>query len=294
MKIRTTLFIFLITTGTFCHIRAEDPVLAPEPAPKTVSPGRLRADLEGKWRAEGLTLVPYKLNYFFPWSYNHTSHGTTRSRARSVEAKFQFSVKVLLVDDILHYPAHLYFGYTQLAMWQLWDRDRSAPFRDTNYEPELILTLDTRGSMQGFEIPQVDIGLVHQSNGTDGVDSRAWNRLYARAIFDGGRRVSVAVRPWLRIPESNSSDENPNISNYMGYGDVTLSYILKNHVLAVMMRNNLSTGNNRGALNVDYSFPLSSNLTGLVQYFTGYGESLVDYDRPNDRISVGLALSTLH
>lgn len=255
------------------------------------TPGEVRADIERQWRDEGLSLVPYKSNYFFPYTYNTSPHSTSRNRAQEEEAKFQFSVKVLLLNEMFRQPLHLYFGYTQLALWQFYDRGRSAPFRDINYEPELLVSFDPQGHVHGFAIPQIDVGLVHQSNGVTDPDSRSWNRIYARMVLDRGK-WSLSLRPWYRIPDSKRRDDNPDITTYMGYGEATLSYVRKNHVLSIMGRNNFRARRNKGALNVEYSFPLTRNLTGLLQYFTGYGESLIDYNRPNNRFSIGLALSS--
>jgi phospholipase A1 len=113
--------------------------------------------------------------------------------------------------------------------------------------------------------------------------------VYANFLFDRDG-IALGFKPWIRLASLDNKD-NPDIGHYMGYGEVTVSYFRKNHVLSAMFRNNLRFNRNRGAFEMDYSFPLSRTLTGLLQYFTGYGESLIDYNRPNNRFSIGLALS---
>ena len=54
-----------------------------------------------------------------------------------------------------------------------------------------------------------------------------------------------------------------------------------------MLRNNFSVHHNRGALQLEWSFPLLEWVSGYVQYFLGYGESLLDYDHSVNRIGVG-------
>ncbi len=225
-------------------------------------------------------------------AYNTSPHPSSRNRQQYQEAKFQISFKVLLYRNISRSNAHLYFGYTQLAFWQVYDQKRSAPFRDTNYEPELILTFVNNRKLAGMNLRHTDFGIAHQSNGTIPPDSRSWNRIYAKFFFDRDG-FSFTLKPWLRLHDSPSRNDNRDIDRYMGYGEATISYGWKNHILSVLLRNNVER-KNRGAVQVDYTFPLTNTVTGLLQYFSGYGESLLDYNRPNNRFSIGVALSDWH
>jgi len=280
MPIFRRLFIFVLFTTTLGMGHAE-------------SVWEERATQEQRWREEGLSMIPHQLNYFFPFTYNTTPHSTSDHPEQHKEAKYQISFKVLLMKDLFKSNAHLYFGYTQLAFWQVYDQNRSAPFRDINHEPEVILRFDANREWSGIVMRQVDWGLVHQSNGTGPPDSRTWNRVYAKFFFDRDR-VAFTLKPWLRFHDAPAQKDNPDIDDYMGYGEATLSYGWKNHIVSMMVRNNLHLHDNHGAFRLDYTFPLTRNLTGLLQYFTGYGESLVDYNRANNRYSVGIALSQWH
>ena len=76
----------------------------------------------------------------------------------------------------------------------------------------------------------------------------------------------------------------------MGPGEIWGYYLVKKHRFGVMLRNNFQTDKNRGALQLEWSIPLSEKISGYIQYFTGYGESMLDYDHDVNRISIGLIL----
>ena len=77
----------------------------------------------------------------------------------------------------------------------------------------------------------------------------------------------------------------------MGNGELYFLRPMKNHMFSVMLRNNFNWDENRGAVEINYSFPLTPRIKGFVQYFNGYGESLIDYNVYQERIGFGIKLS---
>jgi len=183
----------------------------------------------------------------------------------------------------------LWFGYTQQSFWQLYNFEDSSPFRETNYEPELLLNVRTRFDILGLTGRFINVGINHQSNGQSDPLSRSWNRIVGSVGLER-KRFSLLVKGWYRIPESSKDDDNPDIEKYLGYGEIWGYYFLKEHRFGAMLRNNFSVHHNRGALQVEWSFPLLEWVSGYVQYFLGYGESLLDYDHRVNRIGIGLIL----
>ena len=123
--------------------------------------------------------------------------------------------------------------------------------------------------------------------------SRSWNRIYADFIFEHDD-LYFSFKPWLRIPEDDDDDDNRDITDYMGNFELLGVYKLpRNQTFGLMLRNNLdfSGGENRGAVQVDYSFPISGNLRGYLQWFNGYGESLIDYDAKVNSLGAGIQIS---
>lgn len=212
------------------------------------------------------------------------------------ELKFQVSFKAELVsrhafDRIGVTPllrplgidsARLWFGYTQRVHWQVYNVSASRPFRETNYEPEAILTLGRGNEGEGFKL--VNLGLVHQSNGRTGADSRGWNRLYAQGGWEWGR-LSVLARLWYRIPEKPEDDDNPDIKQYLGNGDLVARYqTAGGYVSALLVR--------RGFVQLDWATPLMDVLGAArlhLQVSSGYGESLIDYNHNQTTLGVGVS-----
>lgn len=204
------------------------------------------------------------------------------------ELKFQISAKYPIATNLFGGDENLFFAYTNRSFWQMYNSN-SAPFRETNHEPELFLSLKNDWQVFGFTNSIVQVGIVHQSNGRAATLSRSWNRLFASFIFEKDNMI-VGFKPWYRIKEDITEDNNPDIEDYMGVFELTGVYKKNQHTFSVMVRNNLQS-NNRGAIQLDWVFPLSNYLSGYIQVFDGYGESLIDYDYHQKSIGLGVTLS---
>ena len=214
-----------------------------------------------------------------------------------VEARFRFSLKAQLNGrDLLLRDDALSFGLTLDAFWQLYDASDSRPIRETVYTPELFYTKPLPRAPLGGDTSLL-LGFVHQSNGRDVGLSRGWNRLYAGLIHERGD-FAATLRAWYRIPEEAKDDpedprgdDNPDIVDYLGHGDLFLLARRGDREYGALARLNPSTGH--GALRLSHTFPLNRRFRGLVEYFVGYGDSLIDYDHFQQRVGVGVALTDL-
>lgn len=212
------------------------------------------------------------------------------------ELKFQVSLKAELVsrhafDQLGVTPllghvgidsVRLWFGYTHRVNWQMYNAGASRPFRETNYEPEAILTFGTGNEGDGFKL--VNLGLVHQSNGRVESDSRGWSRVYAQGGWEWDR-VSVLARVWHRLPESAEDDDNPDIKRYLGHGDLVTRYqTASGYVSSLLVR--------RRFVQLDWATPLLATLGAArlhVQLSSGYGETLIDYNHKQTTIGLGVS-----
>ncbi|WP_461148365.1 phospholipase A [Spirosoma pulveris] len=203
------------------------------------------------------------------------------------EARFQLSLKVKIIQGIFGKHGDLWVGYTQKSHWQIYNTTFSRPFRETNYEPEVILNFATNFSFLGFKTRMLGISFNHQSNGRALPLSRSWNRIIAQAGFERGKWV-VLLRPWFRLPDSE--DENPAVADYIGRADATVIYRTGRHLFSVVGSHSLRGGaKNRGQVQFDWTFPVTGNLRGDLQILHGYGETLIDYN--HKQTTIGLAVS---
>lgn len=270
-------------------------------------------------------LQPYATNFLLPLSYGwqkpprtyesippnevSTSPGVSSTHDKRTEIEFQLSVKKQLSYDLFGFNEYINIAYTQKVWWQRYAY--SGPFRETNYLPEVFVSLPTSQKIsESAGLKGLQLGFLHESNGQEGYRSRSWNRLYATGRWQW-KNLFVATRVWYRLPEdekpaeyyagsmgaegaNEEGDDNPDIQNYMGYGDIKLDYLYKNSQFGLLLRNNLRRASeNKGAVEFNYSYPFmdSSNTFWYIKLFKGYGESLIDYNRDVTKAAVGLSFS---
>lgn len=272
-----------------------------------------RIEKEKATQTNEFVITPHKQNYILPFTHNDSPNQTPWARQQyypdiddpveHAEAKFQISMKVPLNYDDMFLPNDgLYFGFTLKSFWQLYNSDVSAPFRDTNYRPEMFYQTPLPFEKWGGTF-FTRVGFEHESNGRSQYLSRSWNRIYAGLGFQKDNWL-VYAQPWYRLPEDekeddgdpntppeSEGDDNPNIDDFLGHYEIHGVYSYESYEFSTLLRQNFSTG--KGAIETNFSFPLWGRLKGMVQYFNGYGESLIDYDHHIQRIGVGILLTDL-
>ncbi len=261
-----------------------------------------RFNSERKMAYEPFVITPHKMNYFLPITYSDNLNSAAYDDYRNwsqhfndTEAKLQISFKVpLLTNDLFHEGDAIAFGFTLQSWWQVYTKELSRPFRETNYNPELFyftpLGLEISGGKTGLFL-----GIEHQSNGQSQQLSRSWNRIYTNFIFAKGN-YALSFRPWWKIPEGDklttpeeAGNDNPDISKFMGNFELMMVYKWGNYEFSAKGRENFTTNN--GAIEIGITFPLSGKLRGYFQYFSGYSESLIDYNHSQERFGIGVALN---
>ena len=237
-------------------------------------------------------LYPYDTNYII---YTQTSDLNKEAiasydwaeNARKDEVKFQLSYGVSAVAwdfrPELGVGCVLYAkigGNCPIAR-------RVLPFRETNYEPQLFLGFATDYNFAGWTLRDVEMGYNHDSNGRSDPTSRSWNRLYTRLMAENGNWL-VEVKPWYVV---GNTDDNPDITKYMGYYQLKIGYHLGDAVLSAKGQYNWNTG--YGGAELGLSYPITKHVRLYTQVYSGYGESLIDYNFNQTRVGVGVMLNDL-
>lgn len=220
---------------------------------------------------------------------------------KTPNAKFQvsFAYQLLNRDGSLATAAPalkgLNLAYTQTSLWD-WNT-ASATFYDTSYKPEFFYVWRNVTSAQPTNWFQLDLqgGVKHESNGKGGVDSRSLNLAYLRPKVtlgnDDAFQLTVQPRAWVYVGDLN---ENRDIDDYRGYVDLrtTLGWRRGLQLSAI---GRMGKDGNHQSLQLDLTYPTmklfgSFSLYLNVQYFTGYGESLLGYNQRSEALRVGFAI----
>lgn len=282
---------------------AHEPSAAAGTAEAETSPldRRWELDPELKEKQGSFHIRAYRPVYLLPafWTsdINHRPHSPAPGHDAieprnldALEAKYQISLKTKVWQNIVGDNGDLWMGYTQVSHWQVYNSGESRPFRETTYEPDATLMFRTDYDVLGWKGRLFGIGLDHQSNGRSNPFSRSWNRVMFDIGLDREGWV-LMLRPWWRIAETRDVDDNPDISDYMGRGDVMLTRLWNGHEITLLARHSLRGGDrSHGALELDWAFPIAEELRGHVQLFDGYGESLIDYNHRAWYFGLGVSL----
>lgn len=260
-------------------------------------------DGEGNPDVSGIRrLEPYRKNYVLI-RYTSKANQLPNSPApnhsvatpypyQKVETKFQFSAKSEIgnyrdLEFIGFKNFRLWGAFTQQSYWNAFNVSNSSPFRESNYEPELIGTFGT-GNAQGWKL--LNLGFSHQSNGRPNPDSRSWNRLYAQGGWEWDE-IYMMARGWWRIPENVAKDDNPDITRYIGHAEIVTHWSSgQDDEVILLLRSNLNPHGQKGFMQLDWASPFKIGHSSQLnfQFTTGYGDSLIDYNHYQTTLGIGI------
>ena len=248
-------------------------------------------------------LLPHRGSYFIPLNYNNSPNRDVYQSIsteapfsergeynRHYEAEFQVSFAVLVDRDFLGSSYNIFAGYTQKSWWQIYNSDWSRQFRETNYNPELFARklFDETPQWAGINLIAFDLGYMHQSNGQIQELSRSWDRLFVRAILNYQNILFIPTL-WYRLPDGDGIDENPDTKEFIGHGELVLTYLYKKHQWDLK----IIPGTEKQGVEVSHSYPIKRGLRLYEKIKYGYGHSLIDYDHSTESIGIGITLSNL-
>lgn len=221
----------------------------------------------------------YKYNYFTVG----TAVGTKPTRTNS-DVKFQISLAYRITNGTLPWGTFLNIIYTQKTFWNVFEN--SLPMHDLNFNPGIAWTKPFFSKDR--YVGKMTLLIEHESNGRDSIQSRSWNRVSFCGSAVISDQLMVHAKLWIPIIDGQN---NKDILDYCG--------ILQHGVVYTTPNQNFQFGLTlvkRKGWNLNYNTIVDAcwrinkkaNLNLFAQYYNGYGENLLDYNRFHSRLRVGI------
>ena len=255
-----------------------------------------------EYKSGAFGLRTYKPNYIV-LSYNSVAPSGPKGANKNLESKFQISLRADYETHWFDFTQIWSAVYTQVSYWQLFSS--SSPFREIIYKPELFVTFPLYNRLDSIHMKSFTLGYKHASNGQPdgnfnireypngpflGSSSRSWNRLFIRGDFQW-KAFLAEFTLWYKLPRNIDQDDNPDIEDFYGHGSLKLGYIYKKFLVNLNWRQNFSTMHGAVELEMTYPTPWSNKVFFYAQGFSGYGQSLIDYNHATNQVGFGVSIS---
>jgi phospholipase A1/A2 len=212
-------------------------------------------------------------------------------------ARFQLSFKYRLFDASAGFGQErpwlsgLYFGYTQNSLWDL--STESKAFRDTSYRPSIFWKWERAGEKAFFDGARM--GFEHESNGGADETSRSINIAFVRPEWHWDLPEGASFEFTPKGYAYLDKEENTDIDDFRGYVDWRVRWESgANWIATGVVRYGTA---NKGSVLIDLSRRIRDLKVGPVsgyvhvQFFAGYGESILDYNVKNkSQLRFGFAI----
>lgn len=253
-----------------------------------------------EWLDHDFGLRPYRTNYLLPLCYATDAYTSNMPDVEysNFEVELQVSLMMNVGNDLFGLNEKYYLSYTQHSFWQLYIE--SSPFRETNYNPEAFVIFPIHHKHSFVNVRSLKFAFAHKSNGQPDTSkvvfdtntslgnlSKSVNYLYTTLRLQR-KSLIVDLKAWYRIPEDPATDDNPDLMTYTGYTSAKGTYFYGKNMFTLMGRLNFSSG--KGAIEATYSHPFMYNYI-YAKIFSGYTESLIDYNKYITKISLGFSFS---
>lgn len=198
--------------------------------------------------------------------------------------KFQISIAQRLTRSTLPWGTYLYLFYTQKCFWNV--LENSMPMTDLNFNPGIGITKPL--FVKNRYIGKMTFMIEHESNGRDSIESRSWNRVALAANVFVTKNLMVHGKIWAPIVDG---ENNRDIVDYCGFCQFGAQVVSDNRRfsggITVVPRKHFSSN-----VIIDLSFRIfkDENQYLFLQFYNGYGEGLLEYNRYHSQVRVGLLI----
>lgn len=247
----------------------------------TVDNQRLNTDSVRAQFDKGPYFTLYKDNYFIfgpPIGQKITKENTN--------VKFQISISQKLTKSTLPWNTYLYLFYTQKVFWNV--LEESLPMTDLNFNPGIGLAKPL--FVKNRYIGKLTLQLEHESNGRDSIQSRSWNRITLGANIIVDANLSVHGKIWIPIVDG---ENNKDILDYCGIYQVGTSYLSNNkrwNASVILVKRRGWNLNYNTIVELAWKLNNKQNQYLFLQYYNGYGEGLLDYNKFHSQLRVGIVI----
>lgn len=240
------------------------------------------------YNADSVRAILDKMPYFTLFKDNYFIGGTTigkKPTADNSDVKFQLSISQRLTKSKLPFDTYLFIQYTQKAFWNVFQN--SLPMRDLNFNPGIGLGhLIIR---ENKYIGKSYLMLEHESNGRDSIDSRSWNKLSLALALMINKNWEMQFSTWVPFVDGAN---NKDLLKYKGIFQLAGNYRTNNRRfncgLILTKRKTWLSFNTQ--LEVSYKFNNKENQYFFLQYYNGYGENLLDYNKFKSMLRIGFVI----
>lgn len=227
--------------------------------------------------------------YFSLYKDNYFTMGTTVNRKPSrtnSDVKFQVSIAQRLTKSTLPFNTYLFLFYTQKCMWNVFEK--SMPMRDLNFNPGIGLAKHL--FVKNRYVGKLTLLVEHESNGRDGADSRSWNKISLACNVFIDPNFMIHGKAWIPIVDGQN---NKDILDYCGIYQTGFTYTTPNKrfgfALTLVKRRGWNLNYN-SIWEINYRLFKKENQFLFLQYYNGYGENLLDYNKFHSRLRVGIVI----
>lgn len=232
-----------------------------------------------------------RIPYFTLYKDNYFIFGPpvgTKPTKDNTNIKFQISIRLKLTKNTLPWDTYLYLFYTQKVIWDI--LENSMPMKDLNYNPGLGLA---KPIYHGDKyIGKVMLNIEHESNGRDSIFSRSWNRISFGGDIVLTKNVLLHGKFWIPWVDGQ---HNKDILKYVGIGQLGAEFMSNNRSFKagmIFVKRKTWRLDFNSILEISWQ-PKKSNWCVFAQYYNGYGECLIDYNRFTSQFRVGIAIKPI-
>ena len=229
-----------------------------------------------------------KRPYFSLYKDNYFIGGTTigsKPTNKNSDVKFQLSISQRLTKSKLPFDTYLFITYTQKAFWNVFQE--SLPMYDLNFNPGIGLShlVIHRNRLIG----QVSLLIEHESNGKDSTASRSWNKVTFAVAITLSPNWEAQFKTWIPIVDG---ENNKDLLKYNGIFQVAANYRTDNRRFncGVILTKRKTWTSFNTQVELSYKFNNNENQYFFLQYYNGYGENLLEYNKFKSMIRIGFVI----